>query len=360
MKVTRTCGECGVPLGISRTLDWNSDGTITQKKDPRHRMIFFESDNLDRLWIRLSESLGVTPDHVWEVVIDSKSRATRAFLSRTLPWHASLLARFIGYRTMISTIEAQGLVMGYGKITVGSQYPERGRPERITVFVEDPYSFPLFCGDFKGAAEVLERHLAPITYQALDSRRYQIDVTIGKEHLEEEQFQSAGEAPLKPGDVVYERCPVCGTPRELKQLTWDLKTGIIRDTETGRRMAFFGTAGLLAVFEKLVHELGDRVIDTIVDIERENTVSAMKLEEAQSGYNGLRYRAALRGLGLLTGFDMDETGMSLVMSNPSVPAYIAGLASGIFELANGRRGRAEYSLEDDGDLSIKISLYTGA
>src|SRR5450756_781505 len=133
MKVTRTCGECGVPLGISRTLDWNSDGTITQKKDPRHRMIFFESDNLDRLWIRLSESLGVTPDHVWEVVIDSKSRATQAFLSRTLPWHASLLARFIGYRTMISTIEAQGLVMGLSLIHISE-------PTRLGMI-----SYAVFC-----------------------------------------------------------------------------------------------------------------------------------------------------------------------------------------------------------------------
>lgn len=355
MKVTRRCKECGVPLGISGTLDWNTDGTITQKKDPGHRMIFFESDNLDRLWTRLSESLGVTLDHVWEVVIDSKSRATRAFLFRTLPWHASLLARFIGYRTMISAIEAQGLVMGYGKITVGAQYPLRGRPERITVFVEDPYSFPLFCGDFKGAAEVLEGHMAGITYQALDSRRYQIDVTIGREHLEEEHVQSAREAPLKPGDMAYDRCPACGIPREVEQFTWDLKTGIIRDTETGRRMALFGTTGLLAVFDELVHELGDRAIDTIVEIERENTVSAMKLEEAQSGYDGLRYRAALRGLGLITAFDMDETGMTAVMSNPSVPAYIVGLASGILELAIGHRGRAEWSLEDDGNLFIKIS-----
>ena len=49
MKITRTCGECGVPMGIARSLSWNADGTITQKKDPLHRLIFFESDNLDRL-----------------------------------------------------------------------------------------------------------------------------------------------------------------------------------------------------------------------------------------------------------------------------------------------------------------------
>ena len=157
MKANRTCRECGIPLGISRTMRWNPDGTITQVSDPAHRMIFFESDNLDRMWRRLSQELAVTQEHIWELVISSKSRATRAFLYHTLPWYVNVAARIAGYRTLMSTIEAQGLVMGYGKITLGGQYPRRGRPERVTVFIEDPYSLPLFCGDFKGSAEVLER-----------------------------------------------------------------------------------------------------------------------------------------------------------------------------------------------------------
>ena len=355
MQATRTCGGCGVPLGVARTLDWNPDGTISQTRDPAHRLVFFESDNLDRLWARLSELLGVTREHVWEIVIESKSRATRAFLSRTLPWHVNLAARLIGYRTMISTIEAQGLVMGYGKITVGGQYPRRGRPQRITVLVEDPYSLPFFCGDFKGAAEVLERRPAGITYQALDARRHQIDVTVREERLEEESFRLGEEKPGKPGDMEYDRCPACGTPRELKQFAWDLEAGIIRDTRTGRRLALFGTAGMQAVFDALVHELGERVTGCVIEIERENALAAMKAEEARSGFEGLRYLAAIRGLGLLTRLDMDESSLSLRMSNPSVPGYIVGLALGIFELANGRRGRCDWKIEEDGDLTVTVT-----
>jgi hypothetical protein len=355
MKITRTCAECGIPLGIARTMDWNSDGTITQKKDPRHRMIFFESENLDHLWSRLAGLLGITQEHLWDVVIESKSRATRAFLFRTLPWHVNMLAHFIGYKTIISTIQAQGLVMGYGKITIGGQYPARGRPERITVTVEDPYSLPYFCGDFKGAAEVTERRPAEITYQALDYVRHQIDVTMGKEHLEEEQFVWKEEAPRKAGDVVYNRCPTCGTPLELKQFKWDLSTGIIKDTETGRRMALFGTISLISVFDEMARELGDRVTGHIIEVQRENTLDAMNVEEARSGLEGLRSRAAIRGLGLLSRLEINETGMKVVMSNPSVPPYIAALALGIFELDTGRRGSYELKKEKDGDLSIEIT-----
>lgn len=342
-------------MGIARTHDWNSDGTITQKRDPGHRMIFFESENLDRMWGEMSERLGVTQEHLWEIAIETKSRATRAFLHRSLPWYVNLLARFAGYRTVINAIVKQGLVMGYGKITVGGQYPERGRPERITVIVEDPYALPLFCGDFKGAAEVTERRDAALTYQALDSRRHQIDVTMGRRRLQEEELEWKEEAARKPGDVAYERCAVCGSPLDLKQFQWDLGRGIVRDTETGRRMALFGTASLEAVFEEIARELGDRVIGHIIDIERENTVSAMNVEEARSGYEGLRRRAAVRGFGMLTRLELDEGGLRAEVANPAVPVYLVGLAAGIFELATGKRGAWEWSLRPDGDLTIEIT-----
>lgn len=355
MKVTRTCGECGVPQGIARNLIWNANGTITQKGDPRHRLVFFESDNLDRLWNRLSELLGVTTDHIWEVVIASKSRATRAFLHRTLPMGVSLLARFIGYRSMIRTIESQGLVMGYGKITVGGQYPRHGRPERVTVYIEDPYSLPLFCGDFKGAAEVLEKHWASTTWQALDSRRHQVDVTMQEPRLEEESFVLKEEVAVKSGDMQFELCPVCGTPLDMKHFTWDLEAGIIRDNRSGRRLAFFGTAGMLAVFDELAHELGERVFDAIVEVERENALAALSVEEASSGFEGLRYLAAIRGLGLVTSLELEEDRMSMRMSNPSIPGYIIGLALAVFELVTGKRGRYTWSIEPDGDLVIEIA-----
>ncbi len=350
MKITRTCGECGVPLGIARNLDWNADGTITQHNDPVHRLMFFESDNLDRLWSRLAKILGVTTDHVWEVVIESKSRATRAFLHRTLPWGVNFLAHFIGYRSMIRTIESQGLVMGYGKITVGGQYPRRGRPERVTCYIEDPYSLPFFCGDFKGAAEVLERRWATITWQALDSRRHQVDVTVSRDRLEEESFVLKEKAAGKAGDMAFKSCSTCGTPLEMREFSWDTERGIITDNRSGRRLAFFGTSGMLAVIDELTHELGERVSDAIIEVERENGLTALSVEESKSGFEGLRFLAAIRGLGLITSLELGEDRLLMRMSNPSIPEYIVGLALAIFELATGRRGRQSWSIEPDGDI----------
>jgi hypothetical protein len=333
---------------------WNPDGTITQAGDPLHRLILFESDNLDRMWMALSEALEVTEEHLWELVISSKSRATRAFLRRTLPWYVNLAARFVGYRALMSAIEAQGLVMGYGKITLGGQFPRRGRPERVNVFIEDTYSLPLFCGDFKGAAEVLERSWASLTYQALDERRHQIDVTVSGEKLEEEYFRVEDGTERKPGDLSYTPCPSCGAPRELVRFSWDLSRGVIRDTESGRRVAFFGTAALRAVFDELEHELGERVTPTVIEAERRNTLEAMGVEEARSGFESLRLRAALRGLGLLTELALSTERLEARVANPALPEYLVGLSLGIFELALGKRGECRWELEADGDLRLEV------
>jgi hypothetical protein len=355
MKTGAICDQCGIPLGVSQTHDWNANGTITEKNDPRHRMLFFESDNLDRVWTRLSEILGVTQDHLWDLVIDSKSQATRAFLHSSLPWWTNLLSRFIGYRLAIKKVETQGLLMGYGNISLGGQYPERGRPERVTVFIEDPYSLPLFCGDCRGSAEVLERRMVSITYQALDSRRHQIDMTMKNDRLDEDLFEWREAAPQPGGGIEYKRCAACGSPAELRRFSWNLETGIIRDRETGRRIALFGNEGLQLVFRRLVHEFGDRVMDSISEIERENTLAAMTPDEAKGGFEGLRARAAIRGLGLITRLEMDGDGLKLSIRNACVPSYIAGLAMGTFELATGIRGKSDIRKAQDGDLEIAVS-----
>lgn len=353
MRPTDRCGTCGVPLGISRTMHWTDEGVIRQRRDPSHRMIFFESENLDRLWETLCSELGVTREHLWEIVIAAKSRATRAFLRRSLPWYLNVISRFVGYRALIRTIEWQGLVMGYGKITVGGQFPEWGMPRRITVYIEDPYSIPLFCGDFKGAAEVLEKRAAGITYQALDSRRHQVEVALGDEKLKEEEFRVDGEEEAQACGVAYRRCAECGVPLDLQDFEWDLDTGVIRERETGRRLAFFGTAGLKAVFGELVHELGDRVVDIIVDGERRNTLVSMNVEEAREGPELLRRKAALRGLGYLEEMGMEDGALHLRVCNPAVEPYLVGLALGIYELMTGDYGRASWSVEGN-VLSIEI------
>ena len=46
----KLCGGCGVPLMVGKGQLWRENGTIVESRDPDHRMLFCESDNLDALF----------------------------------------------------------------------------------------------------------------------------------------------------------------------------------------------------------------------------------------------------------------------------------------------------------------------
>jgi len=50
MKNIALCGACKVPLTVSRELEWEANGVISLNASPKNRMVFFESETIDRLF----------------------------------------------------------------------------------------------------------------------------------------------------------------------------------------------------------------------------------------------------------------------------------------------------------------------
>ena len=67
-----TCKKCGIPARIGKYFRWNSNGTITQKPDPSHRMLFHECSGLDKVLAGIEDIIGVP---IEKQIIESKSRA---------------------------------------------------------------------------------------------------------------------------------------------------------------------------------------------------------------------------------------------------------------------------------------------
>ena len=44
------CDKCGVPIMVSRELNWEANGVISLASSPRNRMVFYESENIDQLF----------------------------------------------------------------------------------------------------------------------------------------------------------------------------------------------------------------------------------------------------------------------------------------------------------------------
>jgi len=151
MSGTKTCKTCGVPLIIGKGHVWNSDGTITQRRDPDHRMALIDSNGVNPLFANIEQLIGVP---IEKMIIESKARATRAYISKLIVGAKGAIARVVGLERIIRRVVEQGRVMGYGDIKV-SEF--NWKELYLYCEIGNPYSLPLFMGDLRGATATWSR-----------------------------------------------------------------------------------------------------------------------------------------------------------------------------------------------------------
>ncbi|MHB8780837.1 MAG: hypothetical protein ACYC55_05590 [Candidatus Geothermincolia bacterium] len=356
MRPTKRCSSCGVPDGISRVHRWEPSGIITQKKSPDHRLVLAEAGNIDRLFEKVEERIGLS---VVPIAIRSKSFSTRLYWQKFMtPWK-SRAARAVGLERLVNKLYEQGRIMGRGDVRFEAAEGTRQHPTRLTVRVRDPYSVPLFIGDFQGVCESLMATTITVQWEQLDDGWLRLVAEDTGKKLEEPERLETRFYSRKPGDIELECCPRCGAPRDLSRLEWDFPAGIMTDAVSGRRMALYGPGGVTAVFRELQEELGDEIPHLIVNAEREITLERAHREEAVIGLEENRRVCALRGLGNMKSLDVAGTALTMVMENPAFPLLTAGLAWGLFEKGRGRRAECDWELNDEGDLIVRLRLADG-
>ena len=77
MSDNRKCKRCGAPKRLVREHRWLSNGTIVQRKNPHHRMIFIECENIDAPYRNIEEIVGHSIEHL---LIEAKYNATFDFI----------------------------------------------------------------------------------------------------------------------------------------------------------------------------------------------------------------------------------------------------------------------------------------
>jgi hypothetical protein len=90
MPFLKTCRTCAVPVQIGKLYTWNSNGTITPKRDPGHRMLFYECKHLDRLFAGIEDLIGMS---IERQIIESKSRSVIQYIKNERWWPRGALAR---------------------------------------------------------------------------------------------------------------------------------------------------------------------------------------------------------------------------------------------------------------------------
>jgi len=212
--------------------------------------------------------------------------------------------------------------------------------------IRNPYNRELMAAIILGAFESLEQKPFEHTWMEIDGNDV-ISITVSAKKPEVSERLAVYMPPLKPGNLSYPRCRVCGVPRELSYLEWNEGEGIIMDTRRNVRMAFLDGFTPTTVFRELEKELGDEIYPVIIKAQKETThrhLDELRLitpEDRRSpeGSRGI-YRRVLAplplwGQGNPVRLEQDAGFLQVKVENPYNEHLLAGHMAAIFEAVEG-------------------------
>jgi hypothetical protein len=352
MRNIKLCKECGVPLMVSRSQTWHDNGTITQTKDPDHRMVFYESNDFNGLVAGIERMIGLSID---DIVIETKRREVKEYVEKLYSPLARRIARRVGVARAIDSLSTEGRALGFGDIGLVGWKRKGGDDDYITVSVKKPHWLLSFCGEVLGAWEAIDSRDSCVTHEQVGDDEHRVTCRIGSHPIGlQERLQFRSNKP-KPGDIVLERCPSCSVPLGVAAYRWNIEGGTIAQPETGRRMAVVGSWGVEAIMEDLEAELGETIPETAIEAQRLHVKQAMKDDDWKGAPTDYRQALAFRGLGNLTHFGGRREHLEIIIENACMPYLTVGFVQAFYELALGyERSTYEYELSPDGVLNIDI------
>ncbi|MBN2026935.1 MAG: hypothetical protein JW854_09280 [Actinobacteria bacterium] len=345
MSRIKRCPYCGIPRDFARGNVWNDDGTITQARNPDHRVFFYEADGLDKLFARVEELVGLPLDRI---IVEGKRKGSLEYIQNIYPGYKRALLRAFRGKVYQSTADI-GAIFGLGHY----ELLEFKKREYIKVYCRNVYSLSLFSGDLIAVFNFVEGIPADLRIEEKENG-YVVTVARGKEYEELVSRLDMERYPIKPGDVKHERCPQCDVPLDLKEYAWDLEEGVITDTVTGRRMVFTGPREIDAIMHELEAELGEEIGKTIVEAQRLYIKETLQQAEFERSPQYLFRQFAKRGMGNLVSFDLGDDGMRAVVENAIVPLLLTGILQGVYELVTGSRSSVDYGMERDGTFHVEV------
>lgn len=345
MSGIKRCSYCGVPRDFARGNVWNDDGTITQARNPDHRVFFYEADGLDKLFRGVEELIGLPLDRI---IVEGKRKGSFEYVRNVYPGYKRLILRAFRGKVYKSIADI-GTIFGLGHY----ELLEFKKREYIKVYCRNVYSLSLFSGDLIAVFNFVEGVPADLRIEEKGDG-YEVTVVRGKEYEELVSRLDLEIYPRKPGDVGHERCPQCGVPLDLKEYAWDLEEGVITDTVTGRHMVFTGPREIDAIMHELEAELGEEISKTIVEAQRLYIKETLQQAEFEQSSQYLYRQFAKRGMGNLVSFDLSDEGVQAEVENAVVPLLLTGILQGIYELVTGNPSAVDHVMQADGTLKVKV------
>jgi hypothetical protein len=256
---------------------------------------------------------------------------------------------------LVNQMRRVGSIFGYGKSSLQDKRIKGDSEDYITIRIENPHSLLFFAGECLGAWEALQERESRVEYNEVAKNTYDFTTRIGEHPLELKERLLHKEYRHRPVDFSWKRCPKCGIPMEVSRYDWDLENGIITSMETGRRMSVMRPDGIDSILDDLEAELGEDVPRLVINAQRIYTRSALGASEFRNNIESFRRMLAFRGLGYLSGMNVNEAGLHIEINNYSMPLMMVGIVQAFYEL-NMDIEETSYSWKvSDDTLSIDIT-----
>jgi hypothetical protein len=355
--VKTQCGECGVPLIVSKTHEWR-DGCIVSKDNGAANLCLYEASFHNALIDKAGEILGIPLD---PLIYNAGRHASEEVVKDLFSAHP-FIAKLAVRRPFIFLSERVLFHFGRSIGTGSYEILEQKLYKHVKLRMREPYH-PWHClAIMAGAVQYLTK--VPFTYTATEEDDCLIvDITFLREEKEEEEaylrLTSADLSPKKESErFVQPRCPSCTAPAEIgKLLSFDLERGVITERESGERMILLGVYSLNAILRELEKELGYDFDDLFIKLERKNFARKLgeNLKDAvQWGEKPIYDHLALRGLGTLREMVERDGKASLTIENTFIPPIVVGRLLALWEREYQKEGSYEFGVSGN-TLQLSIS-----
>lgn len=349
-----SCPACNVPTQFTSSHVWLAGGIIVQANDRSHRMVIMESDNLDPLFAGIEEIIGVP---IERIVIETKRRATQEYINRIIPPEVKelILKKELSVEPMIAALNVTSSVMGYGNTSLVDYRYEQDDDDFVTERIEEPYSVPLWCGDFAGSTEAVTDRDNTVTYERVSENTIEVTTRPSEHPTELKERLQLKEHAFSEGGIELERCSACGGPAALASFEWRTERGVIVSRDTGRRVVMLGPHYQQAIFDELERELGETIPQVIIEAQRRFVKTGfyrIKELESQEAFHRM---LALRGLGDLQEITLSKGSLKVVIRNAVLHLMMAGLLQGYYETLTKSESEVDWKIDGEGTLELNVT-----
>jgi hypothetical protein len=359
----KRCGECGLPMRLSRNYVWPGNGTIYSRRDPSMRMLIFEAGYYPQVWAELEDMLGMP---ISEAMIQGQQAASWDYienniLNRWLKYALRLLPNIMVFNRVIQETS----LFGFGNIEI----LEYRKGKYLVAKLRHPFDVLSLAWGFKGMFEFVQKAESRLAWIEEDGDLIlTITLVPGSTpgNVDSESMRAVREAKrefslvgklLPAEEGKGQPCARCGLPEALTALEWREDEGIITQRGGDGRFIFSSGHILVGLIKDLEKKSGLDLDALMVEVTKNyhlRNMQGISVRNRNGTYGEAARQLFARGYGNVMRYSCGEGHLEMTIGNPLYIPRLIGRIAGLFEYVEGQEADIRYDTSEPQVLELEI------